>query len=626
MQPEGPSATFIRLSEILRRHAPGIGCALLLAVVLVAPRWWLLTTDPSAGVRTQVNPGGTFGIGHDEAYYIPGIRSAYEGRLPVTDPYLVDRQGGPPETTAWWQEAVGLLAHATGGNIFRALAILASAAAVATFILLYVLALQLTASRRAAIVVLFITVAYVQVFQQSSGYLPLRHWSVLRPIITLHPPGEFHVWYRFLAPAMPIPSFLAALVAVRRAIDSRDNRWSVVAAILLALLVYTYAFFWTAMVAALALWGLWRLCERDYATAARLAVIGVAAGALAAPELMILGHNAVAVPFDVKTRSGFEHPGIDPGTFVAIGQRVLVSAPFVWFAWRRAVWPRLLVALYFAPLGLAATTGILPQPDHYMSQVWPIFSLPLFVSGMAGFVDRLDERRRPLAAAALAVLAVASGLYVVAFQVRAVDQLDSSYALRADEAAAFAWMRANLHDDATVVSPSRSTNLLLASLTPAYVYVPYGSSAVGSKVSDDEIIDRYLRASAAFGYTSEAATARLDPANGIPIPGTDLAPEDVPRYVERSMIDYLLNELVDRPMTIYRRIPDWRAEFDALKSQPGVLGPYPAEYLYCGPLERLWPTDQTAPDTLVTVAFQQDQVTVYRLGDVTGATLFRGCG
>jgi hypothetical protein len=625
VQPAGTQAIVGRLGHTLQRHGLGIACALLLATVLVAPRWWLLTTDPPAGVRTQVNPGGTFGIGHDEAYYIPGIRSAYEGRLPVTDPYLVNHQDGPPQTAAFWQEAVGILAHATAGNIFLALAIVASCAAVATFLLLYALALQLTGSRAAAIAALFIIMAYVEVYGQAAGYLPLRHWVVLKPIITVRPPGQFHVWYRFLAPAMTQAPLLGLLLVVRRAFETRQNRWSVAAAILLALVVYTYAFFWTAIAVALALWGLWRLIERDYATAARLAVIGLGAAVLAMPELAILGYNAVSVPFHVKARSGLGHLGIDSGTFVSVAQRVLVGIPFAWFAWRRTTWARLFIAMYVAPLGLATTTGIVPQPDHYLFQAWPLFSLPLFISGIAGFMGTLEARRRHFGALALAAIAAGSGVYVVAFQVRAINQLNSSYALRADEAAAFSWMRATFHHDETVVTPSASTNLLLASLTPAFVYVPYGSSAVGSKASDDEIIERYLRASAAFGYTSDTAIGRLDPANGIPIPGTDLPLPDIPIYVERSMIDYLLNEFVVRPDIVNPRIPEWRSRFMALKSQAGVLDAYAATYLYCGPLERLWPVDEASPGTLVTVAFQQDQVTVYRLGDAPGAVPFRGC-
>ncbi len=627
MHPVGAPGGHARIAGVLRRHAPGLAIALLLAATLVAPRWWLLWSDPPEGVRTQVNPGGTYGIGHDESYYVPGIRSAFEGRLPVTDPYLVDHQDAPPETTALWQEVVGVLAHATGGNIFYALAILATLAALATFILFYVLALQLTGSKPAAIAVMLITVAYVQVFYQAGGYLPLRHWTVLQPILTVRPQGEFHVWYRFLAPAMTVPLFFATMLAFRRAFDDRSDRWSAAAAALVALLVYTYAFFWTAMAAALAIWGLWLLYEREYAGAKRLAAIGAGAASLASPELAILICNAVSVPFEVKTRSGLGHLGIDPGTFVTIGQRVIVGVPFACVAWPASKWVRLSVILYLVPLGLAATTGLVPQPDHYLYQAWPVFSLPLFIGGTAAFMARLSGRKLRLASGALAVLAVVGGLHFAAFQLRAMRRLDSSYALRSDEAAAFRWMRANLRHDETVVTPSRSTNLLLASLTPAYVYVPYGSSAVGSKAPDDEIIDRYLRASAAFGYTTGAAISRLDPANGIPIPGTGLPRDEIPAYVERSMIDYLFNELVDRPATVNQRIPGWRAQYEALKPQEGVLGRYRAEYLYCGPRERLWSVDTPAPGTSVRVAFRQDDVTVYRLSDASdsGAAPFRGC-
>jgi hypothetical protein len=331
------------------------------------------------------------------------------------------------------------------------------------------------------------------------------------------------------------------------------------------------------------------------------------------------------VPFEVKTRSGLGHPGIDTGTFVIILQRVIVGMPFAYLARIKSRWMSLFVVMYLAPLALAATTGLVPQNDHYLYQAWPLFSLPLFISGAAGFIDGLSLRRQRLASIALALAAVGGGCYFVVFQTRAMRQLNASYALRADEDAAFRWMRTNLHQDETVVTPSRSTNLLLASLTPAYVYVPYGSSAVGSKASDDEIIDRYLRASAAFGYTVDSAIGRLDPANGIPRAERELPREEIPRYVERSMIDYLLNELVDRPATVNSRIPSWRAQFEALKPLSGVLAKYPAAYLYCGPRERLWVVDAASPGTTVTVAFHQDAVTIYRLSNAPDAVPFRGC-
>jgi hypothetical protein len=47
-----------------------------------------------------------------------------------------------------------------------------------------------------------------------------------------------------------------------------------------------------------------------------------------------------------------------------------------------------------------------------------------------------------------------------------------------------------------------------------------------------------------------------------------------------------------------------------------VLDParhYPAEYLYCGHRERYWPVDRAPSGIYVTVAFQQGEVTIYRL-------------
>jgi hypothetical protein len=613
-------------TRLLRDHAAGLSVALLLAMVLVAPRWWLLWSDPSEGVRTQVNPGGTFGVGQDESFYIAGVRSAFEGRLPLTDPYLVDGQNRPPQPSAFWEEFVGVLGHATGGNIFYALAIVTSLAAVLGFGLFYAFAQQITASKRAAVVAMLITVAYVQTLQQAGGYLSLRHWSVLEPIVMLRPNGEFHVWYRFLSPAMTVPLFFATVLAVQRAFDTRSNRWSAGAAILTALSIYTYAFLWTALVVAFSLWGLWLLVSRDYAAVRRLVAIGAGAAVLASPELAVLIYNAVSVPLEVKRRSGLDDLGVDTGAFVAIGQRLIVAAPFAYWA-RRSVHVRFFVALYCAPLGLAATAGIVPQTDHYFYQVWPLFSLPLFIAGTCGFVVRLSPRHKRFASAALGVLAIGGAVHFVAFQTRAAQRLDSSYALRTDEDAAFRWLRANAPGDATVVTPSRSTNLLLASLTPVFVYVPYGSSAVGSKAGDDEIIDRYLRASAAVGYTPDATMGRLDPANGIPLTFREaVVPRaEIPTYVERSMVDYLLNELVAHPDIVNARIPEWRSKFMALKSQAGVLGEYAATYIYCGPRERLWAVDAPSPGTRVTIAFQQDQVTVYRLGDTPGAVPFRGC-
>jgi hypothetical protein len=617
----------IRFAAAVRRHAPGLLVALLLAAALVSPRWWLLWTDPSEGVRTQVNPGGIYGVGQDETFYIPGIRQAYEGSIPIRDPYLADHGSEPPEATALWQEVTGLFAHMTGGDIFYALALVTSLAALATFVLYYAIAFQITGRSWVAVAAMLVTVIYVQVFYQAQGYLPLRHWAVLKPILMVRSSGDFHVWYRFLAPAMPLPVFFAAVLALLRAATTYSRASVGVAAVTLGLLVYTYLFFWTSIAVALGLWACWLAYERDFLMLRRLAVIGGVAAVLAIPELTLVALNAASLSFDAKSRSGLGHPGIDSGTFVTITQRLLVGVPFAWYALKGPSWSRGLIALYVAPLLLGMTTGLVPQPDHFMYQAWPPFSLPLFIAGATEFARRLRPTYARVGAASLAVVAAAGLVYMGAFQARAMDRLGRSYALSPDEDAAMRWIAEHAGNGEVIVSTSRTTNILVVSLTGARVYVPYGSSAVGSKAETDEIIDRYLRASVAFGYTAESTFYRLDPANGIPRPEKDVPRDEIPEYVERSMVDYLLNEFVASPEKVISRLPAWRSQFDALQSERGVLGRYRAGYLYCGPRERLWAGDAPAPGTFVRTAFQQGRVRLYRLSDASDpdAQPFVGC-
>jgi hypothetical protein len=617
-------------ASLLRFHALPLALALLFAALIVFPRWYLLWTDSPEGVRVQISPGGAYGIGWDEPLYVPGMRQAYDGTLPVRDAYLVDGQDEPPLTFAWWQEGIGLLGHATGGDIFYAFALVATAAALSGFALLYAMAFGLTRSRIAAVAVIPIALVLAQVIYQAGGFLPLRHWDTSRPLLLANPPGEFHTWYRFLAPSMPLPLFFGAVIALRSAFRERSLAWSGAAAVALALLVYTNPYFWTAVYLALGAWAVWLAWERDFASLRRLLTIAVAGALVALPEVVLLVWNAAAIPYEVKQRSGLGDLGFETKWLMPVLQRLVFLAPFGWFAWRRErSSTALYAALAIAPLALALTSGLVPQVDHYLYQAWVPMSLPLVLVGGAGIVDAAPPTARRRVLLAGGVLAIGASAYVAVFQARAMSDLDQDYALRPDEAAAIDWIRDNVGKDETVVSPSRSTNYLLASLTSAYVYVPYGSSAVGTRASDDEIVDRYFRASAVFGYTVEDTMYRLEAANGIPRPqeDDDIPAADIERYVERSMIDYLLNEIVDDPEEVARRTPGWRAEYARLLAEDDPLGSYRAKYIYCGPRERLWKGAPPVGDTWVENAFQQGEVAILQIVKSVepGAEQFGGC-
>jgi hypothetical protein len=76
------------------------------------------------------------------------------------------------------------------------------------------------------------------------------------------------------------------------------------------------------------------------------------------------------------------------------------------------------------------------------------------------------------------------------------------------------------------------------------------------------------------------------------------------------------------------RFPDWRRRFEELQGQSNVLAKYPADYLYCGTRERSWPLVKPPSGMYASVAFQQGEVTVYRLTDASDpeARPFAGCG
>jgi hypothetical protein len=193
-----------------------------------------------------------------------------------------------------------------------------------------------------------------------------------------------------------------------------------------------------------------------------------------------------------------------------------------------------------------------------------------------------------------------------------------------DERAAFDWIETHVRDDQTVVSPSVNTNMLLPAMTPAGRYLQDGFF---TRVSDDEIIDRFLRAQAAFGYSEEDVFKRLDPENGYPTTDKAVPQDELERHFEDSAAYFSFNWEITHPERIAERLPEWRQRYEALLQENDVLAAYPADYLFCGHRERYWPATHPAPGTYVTVAFQRGDAIVYALAKESdpGARPFTGC-
>jgi hypothetical protein len=592
--------------------------ASLLAALLVAPRWWLLTTDPPDGVRVQVSPFGADYQGTDESDYDIVTARAFRGDLPVRDPLITDHSGDP-QGAAFWEEAIGTLSRPLG-SIFVGLAIAATLAALAGFLLLYALAWQATRSWAAAAALPVIAVIE-QVYNQAWGFVQLYHLHILRAIVTVDPVRKFHTWVRFPAPIMLLPLFFGAALAIPRAVDSGSKRWTAAGALCVAVMVYSYLFYWTAMALALAGWLAWLLYRRDLIAARRLALLGVIAAAVASPELVSLVHNSASLSADVKVRLGVEQTaGLDTTVLARIAERLIIGLPLFWGLRSGQRRDAFYVMLFVSPLALLSIKGVLPQTWHFVIVVWDVFALPAVIAGAVGIVTWVRPRVAPrfvaLAGPALVACAVAGVLHTAVLQVRAMRQVNTAFALTDDESAAFDWMDANVKDGQTVVSTSITSNYLIAILTPASVYVPGGTL---TQVSDHELFDRYLRASAAFGYDEQTTFQRIDKADH-----TSPYEHNFEYSIGYYLTDY---EILIAARRVDDQMPALHQEFQVMESSPAPLAAYPADYIYCGHRERFWPAVHTPPGTYVTVAFQHGESTVYRIAAASdvGAVPFLGC-
>jgi hypothetical protein len=353
------------------------------------------------------------------------------------------------------------------------------------------------------------------------------------------------------------------------------------------------------------------------------------AALLAVPEFIVLAQSVDSLPQDARDRVGLGDPGVDLALGITMAQRIAVGLPFVAAALLLRPRQVFFVTLFFAPLILGSITGVVPQPWHYHTQVWGVFCIPIVAWGVALIRRSLfvQEHGR-LVAGALAVVAIVSLGYVIATQTRAIVSTDEAFAVADDEMAALTWIRDNVGREETVVSPSITTNVLLASLTRASQYIGEGGF---STTTDAELMDRILRAQAAFGYPEDAVFGRLsvyDEFAGYPVNDPSGSKTDQERALEQYLGFYTFAFEVSDKATFTEAMTAQRPGYGVLREANSVLAAYPADYLYCGHRERFFESEGAAPGTWVRIAHRSGEYTVYELvpAGTSGAFEFTGCG
>ncbi|HYM14128.1 MAG TPA: hypothetical protein VEZ14_01030 [Dehalococcoidia bacterium] len=595
--------------------------AAVMAAVVAGPRWWLLGTSAPGGARVPISPWGASNIGLDESLYGASLREAYDGVPSLLTRYTGLSNRAPALPGAFWVQVDGLLGRFTGGP-FHAQAITFTIATVATMLLLYVLALEISGSRLIAMAAVPSALVFGEVFQQVGSSIPLAHFSLWRPVLQIDPGRSFHPWYRFIAPSMVLAPFFGSVIAIPRAIETGMRRWMLCASAALALVIYSYLFYWIALALALGWWGLTLLMRRDAAAAGRLAALTIIAGVLALPELIARLAAGASLSADARARIGVHHLQVNASLASSSGRLALFCLPIVYLLVReRDERRRFYVALLLSPLILAPFEGVLPQPDHFLSLVWPPFAVPALLAAGSVVLQTLRRHYATAGGAAVMLLAVLAVSHTTVIQARALQAVNPSFAVSSDEDAALSWLRTQAVRGAVVVSPSVITNILVASLTPAPRYVKDGFV---TSPSDAELVDRFLRAEAAYGFNADDALGRLVPVNRPLAAGTAAT---LQRSVEKGAAFYLLNDEVSVPGSVAQRIDGWRSQYLALVAERDVLRAYRADYLYCGPRERLWTASAAARGTMVRLVFRRATVAIYQRTSPSdpAAMEFKGC-
>ena len=318
------------------------------------------------------------------------------------------------------------------------------------------------------------------------------------------PAADVPPWMRFIAPIMPLPAFFVDDDRHTEGGRDRQPRLDGWCGTFVALLIYAYLFYWwrsrvawpagrhgSCTGAITRPYGVW-CCRRDRVV-------------LALPKLIGLAHTTSHRTTTSRAPRRRRLEPLRPPQISILAQRFAIGVPILLALPARPERNRLFIAAYVVPLVLVAGSGVPPSARA-------LHRLRLANVRAPGPRRRqrraVPPHRRSLATAGDGALAwsLVAAVWFGAFQVRAERQVNPAFAMRRTSGGV-RWI------DAT------STRTDRRSVEHLDEPLPRGDDAclalhprgLRRRPSDDEIVDRYLRVSAAYGYSADDTFARIDP-------------------------------------------------------------------------------------------------------------------
>lgn len=322
---------------------------------------------------------------------------------------------------------------------------------------------------------------------------------------------------RLFVPGFSLIFFIIFLLATLRALSGKKekNYFSLMPAILaFGALFYVYFYYWAfATVLMLILLALFLFFNKEKAFTALKILLGGLIVSL--PYwFKVLSLRANPLYKELSARVGLEYSR----NFVmsSLDAYILAIFLFLFLLWLGKKRGEIITSIflgaallsYVVVLNMQMVTGFNIQPDHWGSRVnIYILSLGVMVALFWSF-DFLSGKIKKLISSSIIVAVIVFFMCVaIISQIRMATIGANDYRIHTDLLQAFKWINNHTPKDSVFFSPSSKTTFYIPFFTHGNVYVP---PACYSLASEEEIIDRFLEAYAAFGVKEEFLKKSLE--------------------------------------------------------------------------------------------------------------------
>ena len=531
---------------------------------------------------------GVTGLTYDEAtYYGPFCRTALDGDLLTGDPQGYEHEDNPPRLGqgplgSW---VAGLFARLTGGSVPRGFDLSRWILPALCFLLTALACRQLGAPAWVAVAgSLLAIVAHDQLNLALKPVLSPHDFSLADHLHLLGSQRPIE-YMRFPNPSLSWLFCIGALMTLRALIASGKPYYIPLFAVLLGALYYSYVFFWTFVVMAAILYGLWSGVT-GRSRAALYVLVGLVAGSLLGSPVIAQALSPESYGLEaVNSRLAWGGAGIS-----LLRQKLEIALWLIFlvlYPKRRPEFPYL-VAVALAPYACvfaahAAGQGI--QDWHWVGRCWYIWMCLCFPLGLWAISE--THYSHPLLARfagglrhSLTGIAIALSVLVLAYGFNdhihfGLDMADR-YALTRGQDAAFRWLNAHADGDDVILSASCETLALVSIYTHCNIYRPY---ALATPADDEEQAKRFFIANALLKVKPEAIDRMLQP---------DVWPSGRTDGMEWWDIEWMYHTEAGERGLPPKMIPT----FTVLRQQMPTWDPleivdfYRVDYVWFGPFER----------------------------------------